>query len=109
MIRMEPRIAVIVSLGLLVGVLVSFSGASAVEAQGPQAVLRVSDVVVTEVAEMTTTVRYLALVTVENAGDGDFEGAQRIDYQIDDGQRTLVYVVTKLAAGGDLGFTFRFE
>ena len=109
MIRMEPRIAVIVSLGLLVGVLVSFSGASAVEAQGPQAVLRVSDVVVTEVAEMTTTVQYLALVTVENASDGDFEGAQRIDYQIDDGERTLVYVVTKLAAGGDLGFTFRFE
>ena len=106
---MRPRIAVVVSVGLFLVALASFGVASGVNAQGPEAVLRVSDVEVTEIAEMSTMVRYEALVTVENSGDGYFEGTQRIEYQLDDGERSLVYIVTELAAGEDLRFTFRFE
>ncbi len=106
---MKPRIAVVVSVGLFLVALASFGVASGVNAQGPEAVLRVSDVEVTEIAELSTTVRYEALVTVENVGGGDFAGTQRIEYQLDSGERTLVYIVTELAAGEDLRFTFRFE
>ncbi len=106
---MRPRIAVIVSFGLFLGALASIGVASGVSAQVPPAVLRISDVEVTEVAETSTTVRYEALVTVENAGDEDFDGTQRIEYQLDGSGRTLVYIVTELAVGEELRFTFRFE
>ena len=39
----------------------------------------------------------------------DFVGTQRIDLQVDGGDRELVYVVSGLDAGGQKQFKFRFE
>ena len=94
---------------VLVGVLVALGWTSVVAAQGSDDLLHVTDVVIIEVGEEKSVVGYEALVTVENVGDVDFVGTQRIDVQVDGGDRELVYVVSELDAGGQKQFKFRFE
>ena len=105
---MRSRVAISVLIGL-VGVLVGFGWTGVVSAKNSGDLLHVTDVVIMEVSESRTVVRYEALVTVENMGDVDFVGTQRIDYQVDGGERKLVYVVSELAKGEQRQFKFRFE
>ena len=76
-------------------------------AQTPVYDLSVSDVVLTEVDETPDLVIYEALATVKNRGSSDFDGIQRIEYNLDTGETGLVYVLTQLSAGDELRFTFR--
>ena len=90
-------------------VVASVGVVSSADAQDPNDDLRVTGVEVTEIGESGSTVRYEAAVEVLNEGSADFDGVARVDYQIDGGVRNIVWVITELAAGDALRFTFRFE
>ena len=102
---MRSRIAVAV----LAGLSVALGFAQIAEAQEPQHSLDVTDVSIIEIGEDRSAVTYKALVTVENTGNADFAGARRVDYQVDGGEKTLVYMVTDLTAGEQAKFTFKLE
>ena len=102
---MRSRIAVSVLAGLFFALW--FAGLA--DAQESVHLFNVTDVSIIEISENRSTVTYEALVTVENTSDTDFRGAQRVDYQVDGGEKTLVYVVIDLAAGQQAKFTFRFK
>ena len=106
---MRSRVVSSVLVGVVSGVLVALGWTSVVEAQDSDDLIRVTDVVIMEVGEEKSVVLYEALVMVGNAGDVDFVGTQRIDLQVDGGDRELVYVVSGLDAGGQKQFKFRFE
>ena len=105
MIRMVIRLLVLV----FAVVVASVGVVSSADAQDPNDDLRVTGVEVTEIGESGSTVRYEAAVEVLNEGSADFDGVARVDYQIDGGVRNIVWVITELAAGDALRFTFRFE
>ncbi len=92
-----------------VTLLASFGLVTAVAAQDDAHDLRVSRVDVTEIGHTSSVVRYEALVEVVNEGDADFDGIAKVDYQIDGGDRSLVYIITELASGDTARFTFRFD
>ena len=106
MIPMRTRIiapailALIVSFGIV---------ATTAAAQQPQPSLRVASVEVSEVGHTQSTVKFEALVEIENPAETDFDGIARIDYQIDAGEPSLVYIVNDLAVDDVARFQFRFE
>ena len=102
---MRSRIAV----SVLAGLFFALGFAGLVDAQESVHLFNVTDVSIIEISENRSTVTYEALVTVENTSDTDFAGARRVDYQVDGGEKTLVYVVIDLAAGQQAKFTFRFK
>ena len=102
---MRSRIAVAV----LAGLSIALGLVQVADAQESTHLLNVTEVSIIEVGEDRSAVTYKALVTVQNSGNADFAGATRVDYQVDDGERTLVYVVTDLAAGEQAKFTFRLK
>ena len=105
MIRMKLRIGALTAVTLLA----SFGLFTTVAAQDDAHGLRVSRVDVSEVGQTSSAVRYEALVEVVNDGDADFDSIAKIDYQIDGGDRSLVYIITELASGDTARFTFRFD
>lgn len=93
----------------VVALLISLGIVETVSAQQPQALLRVASVEVNEVEQTQSAVKFEALVEIENAGEADFDGIARVDYQVDDGESSLVYIVNTLALGNVVRFQFRFE
>ncbi len=53
--------------------------------------------------------KYEASLEVQNAGNADFSGIERIDYQINDIESGLVSIVTELAQGESQNFSFSFD
>lgn len=82
---------------------------STATAQSPAPNLTIQSLAITKTGETSTGVTYQATATVNNNGDTDFSGAQRVDYQINSSDAQLAYIVTDLPAGGSLSFTFNFE
>ncbi len=82
---------------------------STVAAQAPTANLTIQSLSVSKTSEDSNAVTYRATATVANTGDADFSGVQRIDYQINNDDRQLAYIVTALTAGDSASFTFNFD
>lgn len=101
------RIRIIVS--TVAALLLSFGIVATASAQQPQALLRVASVEVSEVGQTRSAVKFEALVEIENAGETDFDGIARVDYRVDGGEPSLVYIVNELAAEAIVRFQFRFE
>ena len=80
-----------------------------VAAQSSVSGLHVSRFETTQTGVVAETASYRGAVTITNAGDTDFAGVARVDYQIDGGEKQLVYIVTSLAAGASTTITFNFE
>ena len=80
-----------------------------VAAQSSDSDLRVSRFETTQSGVGAETASYQGAVTITNPGDADFAGVERVDYQIDGGEKQLVYIVTSLAAGASSTITFNFE
>ena len=80
-----------------------------VAAQSSDSDLRVSRFETTQSGVGAETASYQGAVTITNPGDADFAGVARVDYQIDGGEKQLVYIVTSLAAGASSTITFNFE
>lgn len=93
----------------IVALIVSFGIVATASAQQPQPLLRVASVEVSEVGQTQSTVKFEALVEIENAGETDFDGIVRIDYQVDGGEPSLVYIVNELAVEEVVRFQFKFE
>ena len=93
----------------IVALIVSFGVVASASAQQPQASLRVASVEVSEVGQTQSTVKFEALVEIENAGETDFDGITRVDYQVDGGEPSLVYIVNELAVEEVVRFQFKFE
>ncbi len=104
---MRSRVFRSLLVGVAVSVLVGLGYAGVVAGQGTSGSIQVVDVVVTKVGEEPSVVLYEALVTVRNVGDADFSGAQRVEYQVDGGDKELVYVVSGLGPGAEKQFKFR--
>ena len=94
---------------MVAAVLVSFGIVVTASAQQPQALLRVASVEVSEVGQTLSAVKFEGIVEIENAGDSDFDGIARVDYQVDGGDPNLVYIVNELAVDESVRFQFRFE
>ncbi len=93
----------------IVALLLSFGIVATASAQQPQALLRVASVEVSEIGQTQSTVKFKAVVEIENAGKTDFDQTVRVDYQVDGGEPSLVFIVNELAAEEIARFQFRFE
>ena len=93
----------------IVALLATFGIVATASAQQPQALLRIASVEVSEIGQTQSTVKFEALVEIENAGETDFDGITRVDYRVDGGEPSLVYIVNELAAEQIVRFQFRFE
>ena len=71
--------------------------------------LIISDVEYTHTGETADAVKYQGSVEVQNVGDADFKGTERIGYRISDQDPAIVAILTELAAGQSRNFTFNFE
>ena len=108
--RMRLRIIASTVAALLVSFgLGSFGIVTSASAQQPQSVLLIASVEVSEVGQTQSTVKYEALIEIENAGEAEFHESARVDYRVDYGELSLVYVVHQLEAGDVARFKFRFE
>ena len=107
---MQIRIIASTVAALLVSfALGSFGIVPSASAQQPQSVLRIASVGVSEVGQTQSTVKYEALVEIENVGYAEFHESARVDYRVGDEVSSLVYVVHQLDAGDVARFKFRFE
>ena len=104
--RMRIRI---IAPAIVVALLATFGIVATASAQQPQALLRISSVEVSEIGQTQSTVKFEALVEIENTGETDFDGITRVDYRLDGGEPSLVYIVNELAAEEIVRFQFRFE
>ncbi len=91
----------------VVFVLIAFNTPTA-SAQSPPTGLVIDDVTIVAKLETPNGIAHRASVTVRNSSETDFSGLQRVDYTIDDGELQLAYIVTQLASGQTLTFTFEF-
>ena len=82
---------------------------STAAAQSLAANLTIQSLSISKTSESSTAVTYQATATVHNSSDVDFAGTQRVDYQINNDDRQLAYIVTNLTAGESLTFTFSFD
>ena len=101
---------VLLTLATLITVLVATFGlVSRASAQSPSTGLAIQNLTITQSGVSASVVTYDARVTIVNSSDTDFSGVQRVDYQIDGGDKQLAYIVTALQAGQTLIFTFSFH
>ncbi len=82
---------------------------STAAAQSLAANITIQSLSISKTSESSTAVTYQATATVHNPGDVDFSGTQRVDYQINNDDRQLAYIVTNLTGGESLTFTFSFD
>ena len=69
---------------------------STASAQSPSPRLAIQTLTINQTGESESTITYEAQVTVVNSGASDFSGLQRVDYQIDNGDKQLAYIITTL-------------
>ena len=89
--------------------LVAFGIVTSASAQQPRSFLRVVGVEVNEAGQTQSAVKYEALVEIENAGEAEFHEVARVEYRVDAGESSLVYVLHQLGAGDVARFKFGFE
>ena len=99
-----------VLLGIIaLGAVTVFLFDSIASAQSPSNGLAIQSLTITQSGASASGITYDARGTIVNFGERDFSGAQRVDYQIDNGPKELAYIVTALQVGQTVTFTFRFE
>ena len=93
---------------IALGTVAVFAFDSSASAQSPSNGLVIQSLTVNETGESARAITYEARVTIANSSESDFSGLQRVDYQIDDGDKQLAYIVTSLQSGQTATFTFNF-
>ena len=93
---------------IAVGAAAVFDFDSSANAQSPSNGLVIQSLTINQSGESARAITYEAQVTIANPSETDFSGLQRVDYQIDDGDKQLAYIVTSLLSGQTITFSFRF-
>ena len=94
--RQKPRILAALLGILVVGMVAAFLFDLNASAQSPSPRLAIQTLTINQTGESESTITYEAQVTVVNSGASDFSGLQRVDYQIDNGDKQLAYIITTL-------------
>ena len=106
--RQKPRILAALLGILVVGMVAAFLFDLNASAQSPSPRLAIQTLTINQTGESESTITYEAQVTVVNSGASDFSGLQRVDYQIDNGDKQLAYIITTLQSRQTVTFTFSF-
>ncbi len=61
------------------------------------------------IGETASAVIHRGSVEVQNVGEADFKGAERLNFRVDDGVPEIISIVTELARGHSRKFSFNFE
>ena len=100
-------VAVFLTLSLAT-VLIVFAVNMTASAQPASSGLTIQDLIISRIGKSSTAVNYQALVTISNSTGTDFAGVERVEYQLDDGDLQLGYILTALPDGESVSFTFDF-
>lgn len=103
------RLASAIIGGLLVFAIFAFAFDFTASAQSPPSGLVIDELKISERGETAEGIAHQARLTVRNTADADFDGVQRVDYTINDGERRLAFIVTQIGGGESVGFTFNFN